>query len=87
MALTDSKLQQMVFPKKIFLIHTDNFSRKVCGFSKDPTSKQLAEEIFDDTNQDCYDTYDEIYDTYVDFYDDLELYINTYNMLIRKTGC
>ena len=32
-------------------------------------------------------TLDEIYDTYVDFNDDLELDINTCNMLIRKTIC
>ena len=32
-------------------------------------------------------TPDEIYDTYVDFNDDLELDINTYNMMIRKVIC
>ena len=31
-------------------------------------------------------TPDEIYDTYIDFNDHPELYINTYNMLIRKAS-
>ena len=32
-------------------------------------------------------TPDEIYNTFSDCNDDLELYINTYNMLIRKACC
>ena len=32
-------------------------------------------------------TPDEIYDTYVNFNDNLELDVNTYNMLIRKANC
>ena len=32
-------------------------------------------------------TPDEIYDTYIDFNADLELDINTYNMLVRKASC
>ena len=32
-------------------------------------------------------TLDEIYNIYADLNDNLELDINTYNMLIRKAGC